>query len=539
MEILPYQYVLGFMCSLATLRYAYFYIYTYFSEKRKDKGSSPCELPSLFPHKDPFFGLDAIWDGIRAAETYSFLKRQRVQYAEYGATYLSKFFATRVINTIEPRNIQAVLSTQFIDYEVGARRKNAFAPLLGREHSIFQLDGVAWKDSRGSLRPCFAWSQIIDLGLFEIHTQGLIKALPVDKTKTIDLGPLFLQFAASVAIHLVLGAEISSQVDTSSFDDFLSALHTAQRGCEQRWQLGPLASFFPMRSYHSNLKVVHSYMESSVSRAVATIDHQDSQQPSFAAIPASAKASLFLRSLLKSSTNPPFLHSQLLTILIAGTDTVAANLTNLFHTLATHPHVWSSLRAEVSSLNLSTNSITRCPRPPSLTQLRSLKYVHACIAECHRLYPELPSNSRIAVRDTMLPTGGGMEGTAPVFVPKGGMVAWSITALHRRQDLWGEDAEDFKPERFLGTVEVGGATKQTEAEAEYRYLPFNTGPRVCMGREFATVEVAYLLVRLVQMFEKVEQRDEEEWVEGLAMACKSKNGAKVRLVPLQEREKMD
>ena len=52
------------------------------------------------------------------------------------------------------------------------------------------------------------------------------------------------------------------------------------------------------------------------------------------------------------------------------------------------------------------------------------------------------------MRDTFLPVGGGANGRSPVFVPKGSNVAYNVYALHRRKDLWGSDADDFRPERW-------------------------------------------------------------------------------------------
>ena len=71
--------------------------------------------------------------------------------------------------------------------------------------------------------------------------------------------------------------------------------------------------------------------------------------------------------------------------------------------------------------------------------------------DCHialRVSPVLPNNSRVANMDTMLPKGGGIDGSDPIFVPKGTMVSFSIFQLHRRKDLWGMDADLFRPERW-------------------------------------------------------------------------------------------
>ena len=80
-------------------------------------------------------------------------------------------------------------------------------------------------------------------------------------------------------------------------------------------------------------------------------------------------------------------------------------------------------------------------------------------------------NFRQAVRDTTLPRGGGPDGTGKVFVPEGTQVNYTVYVLHRRKDIWGEDADEFRPEGWA------------ERKFGWEYLPFNGGPRVCLGRE--------------------------------------------------------
>src|SRR5882762_1458264 len=65
-----------------------------------------------------------------------------------------------------------------------------------------------------------------------------------------------------------------------------------------------------------------------------------------------------------------------------------------------------------------------------------------------RLYPSVPVNTRTAVRTTVLPTGGGPDRKSPVLIPKGTAVAYSVYTLHRRPDMYGMDAELFRPERW-------------------------------------------------------------------------------------------
>lgn len=89
-----------------------------------------------------------------------------------------------------------------------------------------------------------------------------------------------------------------------------------------------------------------------------------------------------------------------------------------------------------------------------------------------RLWPPVPINHRTAETDTVLPRGGGSDGTSPMLIAKGTLVAYSLYAMHRRTDLYGDDAEDFCPERW------------EHLTPGWEFLPFHGGPRTCLGRKF-------------------------------------------------------
>ena len=96
-----------------------------------------------------------------------------------------------------------------------------------------------------------------------------------------------------------------------------------------------------------------------------------------------------------------------------------------------------------------------------------------------RLYPSVPVNSRSALKTTTLPTGGGPDGTSPVLVRKGEAVGYCVYAMHRRKDIYGEDADSFRPSRWDPDNKEGPNLKGVG----WGYLPFNGGPRVCPGRK--------------------------------------------------------
>lgn len=136
-----------------------------------------------------------------------------------------------------------------------------------------------------------------------------------------------------------------------------------------------------------------------------------------------------------------------------------------------------------------------------------------------RLHPVVPRNERKALRDTVLPLGGGKDGMSPVFVPKGTLVGYNIYAMHRRVDLYGLDADQFRPERW----------EDDKLRPRWGYLPFNGGPRICVGQRYALTEVGYVVVRMAQEFAVLESRDPGPWEESLTLTLSSRHGTKVCL----------
>ena len=125
-------------------------------------------------------------------------------------------------------------------------------------------------------------------------------------------------------------------------------------------------------------------------------------------------------------------------------------------------------------------------------------------------------NMRLCLKDCTIPTGGGADGKSPIFVPRGTQVSVNFGAMQRDRDIWGEDAEEFRPERWEN-VKLG-----------WHYIPFSGGPRVCPGQQLALAECSFVLFRLLREFERIENRDPvREYVEQSRLTTESRNGVKI------------
>ncbi|KAI3403087.1 hypothetical protein KGF56_004147 [Candida oxycetoniae] len=410
--------------------------------------------------------------------------------------YLRVAGVMKIMFTVDPENIKAVLATQFNDFGLGIRHAH-FKPLLG--DGIFTLDGAGWKDSRAMLRPQFAREQVAHVKALEPHIQMLAKHIRQHDFKTFDLQELFFRFTVDTATEFLFGESINSLYDEKlgfpppndipGREEFAVAFNTSQHYLATRTYSQVFYWMFNNKEFKDCNKKVHRVAKYFVNRALNFTPEELEEK--------SKDGYVFLYELVKQTRNPQILQDQLLNIMVAGRDTTAGLLSFTIFELARNPHVWKKLREEILE-HFGTGST---PEEIGLITFESLKkceYLKFILNEVLRLYPSVPINFRTALRDTTLPRGGGKDGNSPIFVPKGSTIAYTVYKTHRLEEFYGKDSYEFKPERWNNMKRLGWA-----------YLPFNGGPRICLGQQFALTEASYIITRLAQMFPTLSSRDDE------------------------------
>ncbi|KAM0146438.1 hypothetical protein ACHAQE_010734 [Botrytis cinerea] len=354
------------------------------------------------------------------------------------------------------------------------------------------------------LRPNFVRSQVADLSVFERHIQKLIKRIPANGD-TVDLSKLFFMLTIDSATEFLFG-ESTETLDETKVDSpghrYSEAYDYLSEQTSKEIRLGKFANFFPNKKYSDSLKYVHSYVRTYVDKALAL---QISSPPQKSESTDQDRY-IFLEELAKSGQSASKIQAELLNILLAGRDTTASLLTVLFMILSREKNVLAKLRKEVMSLE---------GRNPTFEEIKDMKYLKWCINETMRLYPIVPTTSRVAIRDTVLPRGGGPDEKSPTMVKKGDLVQWSSYVLHRRTDIYGEDADQFRPERW------------EKLRVVWEYIAFSGGPRICIGQQFALTEASYTTIRLLQTFPKIEARDDNPFTEWLTLTMSNKWGCQV------------
>jgi cytochrome P450 len=364
--------------------------------------------------------------------------------------------------------------------------------------------------SRALLRPQFSRQQVADLELLEVHVQHMFKHLDLivddynNWSAPIDLSPLFFRLTLDSATEFLFGQSVQSQLQAlpaghvsqgggdSELDwrSLAGAFDRGTSGLAARARLGDLYWMHNPKSFRDDCKEVQRFADYYVSQALQRLESEnEKEKPEMMTDEQEGKKKryVFLEELIKDTKDPIELRCQLLHILLAGRDTTAGLLGWACWNLARQPAVFNKLRTTI----LETFGSYDQPHEISFERLKTCSYLQHTLNETLRLYPSVPLNAREATRDTSLPCGGGPDGQSRVYIKKGEDVSYSVYAMHRRKDIWGDDAESFVPERWVGR------------KTGWEYLPFNGGPRICLGQQFALTEAGYVLTRLIQRFDRM------------------------------------
>jgi cytochrome P450 len=167
------------------------------------------------------------------------------------------------------------------------------------------------------------------------------------------------------------------------------------------------------------------------------------------------------------------------TFFLAGSETVALTLTWTLLLLAEYPEWQECARAEI--LEVCGHNINNL----DAFMLTKMKMVGMIVNEVHRLFTIVPSLQRTATKDMQL---------GEIFVPKGLVLETSVLQIHRDPKLWGSDALEFNPNRFVDGV--AKACQHPQA-----FLPYSSGPRYCIGQNFANMELKVVLAMVLSQFQ--------------------------------------
>lgn len=417
---------------------------------------------------------------------------------KFDGTYTSiapKCTCLTAVATCRPENLEYVLKTNFANYPKGRSFTYPSHDLLGQ--GIFNTDHELWKMQRKTASLEFSTRTLRDLMVKANRSSVGQRLLPVlaDVARNrapIDFQDLFLRYTFDNICMVGFGVDPGCLAPGLPTVPFAQAFDLATEGTLTRmvvpeifWRItralgwgmeGRLAKAinvldkFAMdviterRKELAMLKTLNAtdYPCDLLSRFMQTTDHEGN--------PYTDK---FLRDV---TTN----------FILAGRDTTAIALSWFFYLITQHPAVEEKILLEIGEILRSRNhgqdkeaaddDATRITQEASLSfeELKQLNYLHAALSESMRLYPSVPIDNKDVTADDFLPDG--------TFVRKGTRLMYSIYSMGRMDSIWGKDCMEYKPERWL---RKGVFTP----ESPFKYAVFNAGPRLCLGKELAYLQM--------------------------------------------------
>lgn len=370
----------------------------------------------------------------------------------------------------------------FVFRHEGVFEKGAF--FTGRSHDLFgagiiNVDGELWRVQRKAglrflgvsnlailtdvMLPRLLARTVADLG--RRADDDVVAAVPVDLQDVVH------------GITTQLMGRMAYGMDMQTGDDFTEAFEYASGATAERFQnpLWFVTELVTGAKLRRSIRIIKDYGKTIVALAIAERREKvgNSVQEGDARVVAEAgkMSGSLINSLLDSIKDESLVADSALNYLSAGRDTVAQALTWTFYMLLKHRNVEDRVRREVQDMKRrNDNDPADSVLEPDQMTPTILPYVTAVFYETLRLYPPIPFEIKQAQQDTCLPDG--------TFLPRSSIVLWCAWAMNRSTLTWGEDADEFRPERWL---DDGQFVSRSAAE----FPVFNGGSRLCLGKKMA------------------------------------------------------
>ncbi|KAI5358216.1 Putative cytochrome P450 [Septoria linicola] len=455
------------------------------------------------------------------------------KYERYGPTHAlhDRFGVPKVIHTVDPVNINVILRSRAEDWCPAKGRANTMYPLA--QEGLLNSEGEAWMRNRKLILRHINTKRVKDVREAEPDVQLLFDAIgPADSngwTETVDLLDLFHRMSLDMSTTYLLGTSANAQFSgiaarkrEAIMLDY--SLVPSKRDREMTYEeaYDVVRNYFSWRSklgskywladsprYRKACSTLNEFADGLIKRAM---DNRSNCQTS--GEPASSKYGL-IDSLVKEIGDPVHIRNLVMDLFIAGQNMTGTMVAWVFAQLSVNADLFVRLRAEV----LDKFGTEEAPRD-ALTwdNLQSCSFMQNVIRETLRMYPLLANIGRIAKCDTVLPRGDGTDGLQPIAVPTGCAVTCNIYLTHRRTEEWGEDAWEFKPDRWIGR-KLGP-----------EFAPFGAGPRVCIGQQLTMSEISFVIARMMQRFSEMRTPEgQDNLTKGYRVVVAPKNGVKVQL----------
>ncbi|XP_014522450.1 cytochrome P450 704C1 [Vigna radiata var. radiata] len=396
------------------------------------------------------------------------------------------------VYTADPRNIEHILKTNFDKYSKGKYNQDIVTDLFGE--GIFAVDGDKWRQQRKLASYEFSTRVLRDFScsVFRRNAAKLVRIISElsHQGQVFDMQDMLMRCTLDSIFKVGFGAELNCLEGSSkegskfmkAFDESNALIYW--RYVDPFWKLKRFLNIGCEATLKRNIRIIDGFVHEVINTRKAQLAIQQESN---------AKEDILSRFLIESkkykeTMTDQYLRDIILNFMVAGKDTSANTLSWFFYMLCKNPLIEEKIVQEVRDVTCShesEESIDKFVAKITDDTLDKMHYLHAALTETLRLYPAVPVDGRVTEADDVLPDGHKLK--------RGDGVYYMAYGMGRMCSIWGEDAEEFRPERWLNNGVF-------ESQSPFKFIAFNAGPRICLGKDFAYRQMKIIAMALVHFF---------------------------------------
>jgi len=362
--------------------------------------------------------------------------------------------------------------------------KESLSPWIGE--GLLIKNGAVWKRARRMLTPAFHFDILKSyMSIYNEAADIFMEKLDTMKSEKVSF-ELF-NHVSLMTLDIILRCSFSFETDCQrTKNPYIDAVYELTE-IWNRMMSRPLTVIFPFLFRWSPERARFRELCNLVHReAENVIDSRKKELEESGGVLLPRKSHLdFLDILLNArdedgnGMDKEDMRAEVDTFMFEGHDTTATGVSWTLYLLAKHPEYQTLAQQEVDSLMQGRQDTT-----VTWDDLKKLPYLTRCIKESMRLHPPVPIIGREITEDLEVMPGK--------VIPSGTFVAINIWSIHHNTHVWGDDHMEYKPDRFLH--------ENMKNMHSHAFIPFASGPRNCIGQNFAMNEEKVLIARLLHRY---------------------------------------
>lgn len=382
---------------------------------------------------------------------------------EKGIIYFSIPICQPFILLLKPSHVEHITNKNSENYVKEPMHKILYE-LLG--NGIFNTDGMNWKNQRKISSHMFSTKKLSDKAFIEFNKSADMLCNIIDKhienDEEFDFKDLMFRLTMDTICEIAFGYDANC-LNSSEMPEFAKAIDRCTNFLFYRfnnplWCIKQFVGTPDEMDFSQDIKLINELCYKILNERLEKYNNGETIGDDI--------LSLFIN---KGYTDNEYLRDIIFSFVIAGRDTTASSLTWMMYELLKNKNIYDKICDEISDVESD-----------NINKINNLKYTEYAFKESLRLHPPVPLDVKYSVQDDVIDN---------VKIPKNSIVMYAPYIFGRMQEIWGNDYEMYNPDRWYN---FDGN--------QYKFISFNAGKRICLGRFFAILEAKVIMTKILNKY---------------------------------------